>query len=319
MFTYPWRAAARAACVALVASSGLAQIITSPSGDWSATLDAGAPSGRNGQLTNLSGPNGGNGLDNLFETLWYEATTSGGMLTRRVETMYSQTSENIEANSASFELLRNDGRLQLDVSIDMLDGPTGGAMHDLLWTNVGADPIDVKPFAYADLDVDGAFSGQDSRWLFGTQAVDQINPMTGGRIWFGATGGPYKSWEIAIFAGLRDALDGGVAQLSSSGGGGGADFSSAVSGQAITLQPGDAIRLRFGIGGAGMGDQCDPCDMNCDGEINALDIEFFIDLLFNNAVPCCGERGVPGSTGDINGDGNIDALDIEGFIACLFP
>ncbi len=58
---------------------------------------------------------------------------------------------------------------------------------------------------------------------------------------------------------------------------------------------------------------CEPCDMNCDGDINALDIEDFIDLLFNGATPCntC--------TGDTNDDGNIDALDIEGFINCLFP
>ena len=57
---------------------------------------------------------------------------------------------------------------------------------------------------------------------------------------------------------------------------------------------------------------CDPCDMNCDGDINALDIEDFIDLLFNGAEPCntC--------TGDTNADGNIDALDIEPFLHCLF-
>ena len=58
---------------------------------------------------------------------------------------------------------------------------------------------------------------------------------------------------------------------------------------------------------------CDPCDMNCDGTVDASDIEFFIDILFNGATPCgtC--------TGDTNGDGNIDAGDIEGFINCLFP
>ncbi len=64
---------------------------------------------------------------------------------------------------------------------------------------------------------------------------------------------------------------------------------------------------------------CDPCDMDCVPPVNALDIEFFIGLLFDNAVPCCGTRGVPGSTGDVNGDGSINALDIEGFINCLFP
>ena len=58
---------------------------------------------------------------------------------------------------------------------------------------------------------------------------------------------------------------------------------------------------------------CDPCDMNCDGTVDANDIEPFIDLLFNGATPC-------GScTGDTNGDGSVNAGDIEGFINCLFP
>jgi hypothetical protein len=59
---------------------------------------------------------------------------------------------------------------------------------------------------------------------------------------------------------------------------------------------------------------CDPCDMNCDGDVNAFDIEPFLDLLFDpKAVPCdiC--------TGDVNADGVIDAFDIEPFLACLFP
>ena len=57
---------------------------------------------------------------------------------------------------------------------------------------------------------------------------------------------------------------------------------------------------------------CDPCDMNCDGDVNALDIEPFLDLLFGSGAPCntC--------TGDVNGDGSIDALDIEPFLECLF-
>ena len=64
---------------------------------------------------------------------------------------------------------------------------------------------------------------------------------------------------------------------------------------------------------------CDPCDMNCNGDINTVDIEFFIDLLFNGTDPCCGNRGDIGSSGDVNLDGMINAEDIEGFIACLFP
>ncbi len=58
---------------------------------------------------------------------------------------------------------------------------------------------------------------------------------------------------------------------------------------------------------------CDPCDMNCDGTVDASDIEPFIGLLFEGDVPCAP------CTGDTNGDGFIDAADIEGFINCLFP
>lgn len=58
---------------------------------------------------------------------------------------------------------------------------------------------------------------------------------------------------------------------------------------------------------------CDPCDMNCDGEISAFDIEPFLDLLFNSATPC------DTCSGDVNGDDNIDAFDIEPFLHCLFP
>ncbi len=57
---------------------------------------------------------------------------------------------------------------------------------------------------------------------------------------------------------------------------------------------------------------CDPCDMNCDGQVNALDIEDFLDLLFAAGVPC------NGCTGDVNRDGRIDAGDIEPFLICLF-
>ncbi len=58
---------------------------------------------------------------------------------------------------------------------------------------------------------------------------------------------------------------------------------------------------------------CDPCDMNCDGDLNALDIEPFLDLLFGGGEPCAA------CSGDVNGDGSIDALDIEPFLECLFP
>ena len=50
-----------------------------------------------------------------------------------------------------------------------------------------------------------------------------------------------------------------------------------------------------------------------DGTVDAIDIEFFIEILFNNGPRCAS------CTGDTNGDGKVNAEDIEGFINCLFP
>ena len=58
---------------------------------------------------------------------------------------------------------------------------------------------------------------------------------------------------------------------------------------------------------------CDACDMNCDGDINAFDIEPFLELLFGGGEPCAP------CTGDVDGDGEINAFDIEPFLECLFP
>ena len=62
-----------------------------------------------------------------------------------------------------------------------------------------------------------------------------------------------------------------------------------------------------------MGDDCDPCDMNCDGVVDAFDIEPFLDLLFGGGEPCAP------CTGDVDGNGEINAFDIEPFLECLFP
>ena len=58
---------------------------------------------------------------------------------------------------------------------------------------------------------------------------------------------------------------------------------------------------------------CDPCDMNCDGVVDAFDIEPFIELLFGGATPCSP------CAGDTNGDGTVNAEDIEPFFNCMFP
>jgi sugar lactone lactonase YvrE len=56
---------------------------------------------------------------------------------------------------------------------------------------------------------------------------------------------------------------------------------------------------------------CDPCDVNCDGVVDAFDIEPFIGLLTGGGSPCAP------CAGDANGDGTVDAFDIEPFIDCL--
>ncbi len=62
------------------------------------------------------------------------------------------------------------------------------------------------------------------------------------------------------------------------------------------------------------GDCDEPCDMNCDGEINSFDIEPFLELLFDKKAEPCAP-----CTGDVNDDGEINSFDIEPFLDCLFP
>ncbi len=59
--------------------------------------------------------------------------------------------------------------------------------------------------------------------------------------------------------------------------------------------------------------------MNCDGDINAFDIEPFLLALFNPdeyaiQFPDCNINNA-----DVNGDGTVDAFDIELFLGLLFP
>lgn len=69
------------------------------------------------------------------------------------------------------------------------------------------------------------------------------------------------------------------------------------------------------LGGATSGNcgAMDPCDTNCDGSVDLIDVEPFIALLLGG-----GEQCVPGCSGDTNRDGSIDLSDVASFIACLF-
>ena len=60
-------------------------------------------------------------------------------------------------------------------------------------------------------------------------------------------------------------------------------------------------------------------DVNCDGTINALDIEPFLVALFEPGQYSARFPNCDIELADLNGDGAIDALDIEPFLGLLFP
>ena len=107
-------------------------------------------------------------------------------------------------------------------------------------------------------------------------------------------------------------IDGGGEMFTS---GGDFELSGTIGQPDAGAMTGGEFELVGGFWAIGGGDNppCDPCDMNCDGDINAFDIEPFLDLLFGGADPCAP------CTGDANSDGNVDAFDIEPFLECLFP
>ncbi len=223
----------------LLSTGALAQDIVSTDGEWRASLDTNGT----GQLINLF-DNGGT-RDNLFETLWYEASDFTGGFSRRIETFYNRTSSNIGANSASFSLMRSDGTVRLDVDIDMISGTNGGALFSLTWTNMGPRGA-FKPFAYLDLDVNASAGGDDAMFDVASMAIIQTDdPVT---IYFGSTQN-YKSWEIQTFSGLRQALDGGRSQLTNSGRVINGDATSALSGALVILDNEDSMSFTFLIGG----------------------------------------------------------------------
>ncbi len=108
-------------------------------------------------------------------------------------------------------------------------------------------------------------------------------------------------------------IDGGGEMFTS---GGGFELSGTIGQPDAGAMVGGEFELVGGFWAIAAGDSppCDPCDMNCDGTVNAFDIEPFLELLFDpNATPCnfC--------TGDVDGNGEINAFDIEPFLVCLFP
>ncbi|MCG3128817.1 MAG: hypothetical protein CHACPFDD_03710 [Phycisphaerae bacterium] len=56
---------------------------------------------------------------------------------------------------------------------------------------------------------------------------------------------------------------------------------------------------------------CNPCDVNCDGEVNGFDIGPMVTLLDSGGTRCST------CAGDANGDGFVNGFDVDDFVACL--
>ena len=249
-------------CIPEFASFDLA----SPDGLWTARISA------SGQILDLFPPDQPR-LDNVFETILYEATTAGGNLSRPLDDNFVLIEADIfDGGSRSVALLESvDSDLVIEIENTMIDGPAGGVLVTIRCENTGPDPIDCKIFYYCDMDISNDF-GDDEATLVpdppvpaliaieqidcNTNAPDPCDPGLDGfkPLWFGGCG-PYKSWEIATFALLRTALNGppGIAQLASADGTspGSDDHSAALSGDTVTLLAGEISEISFGIGGVG--------------------------------------------------------------------
>ena len=57
-------------------------------------------------------------------------------------------------------------------------------------------------------------------------------------------------------------------------------------------------------------------DLNCDGSVDAFDIEPFVRAMFD--PESYGSTNCDPTLADLNGDGRVDAFDIEPFLEVLF-
>ncbi len=89
--------------------------------------------------------------------------------------------------------------------------------------------------------------------------------------------------------------------------------------QSAMLVAGGAFNTAGGLPGSlisaldGCHTTCNSCDINCDGSVNAADIQPFVNLLLGTTSACSS------CAGDTNGDGQLNGDDITGYVACLIP
>ena len=244
-------AGALSAAPRAMAGNDVLHTMSSPDGMWTASIDS------RGQLVELLSPTLSAG-DNLFESFFYEAISATGMLTQRVENFYGHNPDfdNLGPNSASVRI--EDDASFIDVTVTMLNGPSGGAHVEWTWTNTGAGATNVKLFYYVDYDIRP--SNNDDGAGFVSGAIEQSeSSWPGGAtpLWYGDAG-TYDGWEIDNFLTLRGLLDGGVQQLSNAGSDHGPDdLAAALSIPTVALAPGESTTFAARFGGPQPNQPCE--------------------------------------------------------------
>ncbi len=291
-----------------------AQSITSADGAWRAVLDAA------GQVAGLF-PDDQPVLDNVFETLVYEAGSHSGGLSRRVETNYTVTAGPIvdQGRTHSFTRLEKADGAALSIEIEnfMISNPAGGVLVKIRAINKGAEPVGTKLFYYCDFDISQTAGNDEAQTIIdpGTSrllAIEQVDFTPPGKpLWFGGCPN-YKSWQIDLFPALRNALDAGVGQLLSIDTtlAGPADHASALSTEEAFLEPGESIEMQVGIGAPGFS-ACteDECPWDCGDPANGV-----VDVIDILALLAQYDAGAPvgcdGGSCDFDGNGCVDVVDL---------
>lgn len=234
-------------CCLLAVPAAFGQaVIRSPDGGWVGSVDA------FGQLQDLSEPDQP-GVDSLFESILYVASTQTDQYSVRVEDHFIPVAKEVGPDFVRVRLEKSDPafNMSIDVLVQMLDGPSGGAQYDIWFENKGEEPFSLKPFYYADIDASGDFDDDYIQKL--EMGFEQSDEEPGNKaLWFIGKEMP-KSWMATPFLDLRDLLDGGIQQIEHGIFGDNLnDWTTALSWEKVELFGGDRYHISFGLGGPGI-------------------------------------------------------------------
>jgi hypothetical protein len=169
---------------------------------------------------------------------------------------------------------------------------TGGETHALKWSGTAASVVDIHSAAYTLTVADGIGANVIAGYGSG--------PTTG-----------YKTHALAWVGGIVIDLHNFLPAGYSSSYANGADL---ITGQVVGEATNSLNRT--------MAFMWTPVprvrgDMDCDGVVNAFDIDGFVQAIINLAGWQAANPGCNTLNGDINCDGDVNAFDIDSFVLCL--